>query len=267
MKESLMQPTEITLSLPNGRMTCITFGEGRKSFVMIAGMSMAGLTGLAEPIAAAYQCFHAEYAVTVLDRVDPLPDGWTVRDMAADAAAAMRELGIEGAAVMGASQGGMIAQLLAIDHPELVRALILCSSCAYQNETGRETFRVWEEMARQRDGRAIYRDFFRRVYSAPNADALAAMENTADDAQCRRFGILAKACTNFDARAELDGIRCPVLVLGSEEDHVLGGESSPDLAARLHCPLYLYRGFGHAVCDESPDVPPRMLDFLHSVNA
>lgn len=262
-----MKPAEKTLSLPNGCMTCITFGEGKKNFVMISGMSMAGLTGLAEPVAAAYKCFHDEYTVTVFDRIDPLPDGWTVRDMAEDTAAAMRESGIESAAVMGASQGGMIAQLLTVDHPELVNALILCSSSAYQNETGKETFRTWETLAQKKDGRAIYRDFFNRVYHAPNADALAAVENTATDAQCRRFGILARACFDFDARAELDRIRCPVLVLGCEEDHVLGGESSPDLAARLRCPSHLYRGFGHAVCDESPDVPPRMLEFLHAVNA
>ena len=41
------------------------------------------------------------------------------KEMAADYAAAMAELGIADADVLGISQGGMIAQHLAIDHPHM----------------------------------------------------------------------------------------------------------------------------------------------------
>ncbi|MEM9200892.1 MAG: alpha/beta fold hydrolase [Actinomycetota bacterium] len=55
-------------------------------------------------------------------------DGYTLSDMADDTVAVLDAVGVETAVVLGLSLGGMIAQQLAVDHPERVRALVSLAS-------------------------------------------------------------------------------------------------------------------------------------------
>ncbi|MHA7290304.1 alpha/beta fold hydrolase [Arthrobacter sp. MDT3-24] len=53
---------------------------------------------------------------------------YTTRPLAADAAAVLEAANVESAHVYGHSMGGRVAQWLAIDHPQRVRALILAAT-------------------------------------------------------------------------------------------------------------------------------------------
>ena len=60
-------------------------------------------------LALVYRGFAAAYQVYVFSRINELPENHTTRDMATDIAEAMDVLGLT-VAVIGISQGGMIAQ-------------------------------------------------------------------------------------------------------------------------------------------------------------
>ena len=99
-----MEYLESSVRIRSGEFPYIRFGTGKKNLVMVAGMSMTGLTGLGEPVSEMYRDYGEEYTVYVFDRLRVLPDDASVRSMAQDTAEAMRALGIEKSDVMGASQ-------------------------------------------------------------------------------------------------------------------------------------------------------------------
>ena len=116
---------ELKLEVQNKVFDYITFGTGTKPLVMIQGLNTRGIKGAAIPLAFMYRIFTKDYRVYLFDRRPVVQDGITVRDMASDIALAMDALGIKNADVIGVSQGGMIAQYLAIDRPDLVKKLVL----------------------------------------------------------------------------------------------------------------------------------------------
>src|ERR687887_12800 len=60
--------------------------------------------------------------------VDPKAPAYTLRDLAADAAALARELGDRPAHLAGIGLGGMVAQVAALDHPDAFSALTLAGT-------------------------------------------------------------------------------------------------------------------------------------------
>lgn len=130
-------------------MNYVSFGHGSKAFIVLPGLSDGLLTvkGKALFLAKPYVKFFDNYTVYMFSRKNKMPEGYSIRDMASDQAKALKELGIARASVMGVSQGGMIAQFLAIDHPELVDKLIIAVSAPKVNETIHRAVGAWIEMA------------------------------------------------------------------------------------------------------------------------
>ncbi|MEI7546944.1 MAG: alpha/beta fold hydrolase, partial [Actinomycetota bacterium] len=69
----------------------------------------------------------------------PPPVPYTLSDMAADAVALLDHLGIEQAHILGQSMGGMIAQTIAIEHPERAISLVSMMSQPGDVEVGQPT--------------------------------------------------------------------------------------------------------------------------------
>lgn len=76
--------------------------------------------------------------------------GYTLTDMAADAAALIDALDIDSAHIVGASMGGMIAQELAIEHPARVRSVCSIMSNPGDRKTGGITARLLGKLLRRK---------------------------------------------------------------------------------------------------------------------
>ena len=254
----------------NGAVTeYFSFGHGSKNLVILPGLSTRSILYSAMTIPSGYHIFSEEYTVWVIDRRAEMPPAFSVREMAADIAAAMKSLGIQSADIFGASLGGMVAQYLAMDHPELVHALVLGSTTSQQNPTILRVSSRWAELAQQGLLAEHTAEMMNLLYSPTTINRYGALLCRVNDGltpqELQRFAVQAKAITGFDAYAELDKIRCPALVIGVRGDKVVTAEASAAIAERLGCGCYLYGSeYGHCVFDEAPDYKQRLYDFYAS---
>ena len=261
------------VSLNGATLPFVSFGSGSKKLVILQGLSdgLATVEGKALLLAKPYQPYLNDFTVYMFSRRDPLPDGHSIRDMAADQAAALRALGVERASVLGVSQGGMIAQYLAIDHPEQVEKLILAVTAPCVNDVILSCVPGWMDMARRKDHKALMIDTAERSYSPAYLKKYRKMypllsfvgrPRTYD-----RFLANAQATLSFDVTADLPKIACPTLILGGAEDRIVGPAASHALADLIpHSTLHLYPGLGHAAYEESKDFNERVFGFLNDAH-
>lgn len=262
----LYHAKEQRLQLQNCRMDYITFGSGKKTLIMIQGLNTQRINGAALPLAYMYRIFAKEYTVYLFDRRDEVWDGITVRDMAFDIAAAMDHLGLKNADVFGVSQGGMIAQYLAMERPDLVNKLVLAVTLARNNDTVTAVIDQWVAWTKAGDMKALVLDMAIKMYSEryvrrykPFLPLLTLMQKPKE---VERFLILTKACLTCDTYEDLDKIQCPVFVIGGKQDKIVTGKASEELAEKLGCECYLYEELGHAAYEEAKDFNQKVFDFL-----
>ena len=257
---------ELKLNVHHMEFDYITFGNGTKPLIMIQGLNTRGIEGAALSLAYMYRIFAKDYKVYLFDRRPLLQEGITVRDIASDIALSMDTLGIKCADVIGVSQGGMIAQYLAIDRPDLVRKLVLAVTLSRNNDTVKQVVSNWIELAEQGAMRQLIADMAANMYSdaylkryRPLIPLLTILQKPKD---VGRFVILAKACLTCSTYEDLHHIKCPVLVLGGKQDKIVTASASLEIAEKLGCKIHMYDGLGHAAYEEAKDFNQLIYDFL-----
>ena len=247
------------------------FGTGAKALVLLPGLSdgLSTVQGKAALLACPYRLFFDRYTVYLFSRKERMPEGYSIRDMAADQATALQSLGIARAALMGVSQGGMIAQYLAIDHPEMIDRLVLavtapcCSPMIEANVTrwvGMVKNGAHKQMMIDTAENSYSRDYlkkYRKIYP------LIGLIGKPSD--YRRFRINANAILSFDASQDVSRIACPTLIIGGEEDRIVGVKASHELNETISgSELYVYKDLGHAAFEEAKDFNERVFAFLET---
>ena len=258
-----------SLRLRDGDMDYIRFGTGQKILLILPGLGdgLQTVKGTALAMAWMYRMFARNFTVYMFSRKNPLPKGWTTRDMARDLKEAMDRLDIQKADVLGVSMGGMIAQYLAIDYPERVGKLILAVTSARPNPILTESITEWVSLAKKGDHTTFMdsnlRNLYSEAYYRKNKWLIPIMGKLTKPKSYERFLIQADACLTHDASENLAQIQAPTLVIGGEKDRALGGAASREIAARIPgAALHMYAQWGHGLYEEARDFNRRVLDFL-----
>ncbi len=256
------------VSIGDTDMYYVSFGTGGKKLVVLPGLSdgLATVKGKAPVLSLPFRKFFRNYTVYMFSRKNRMPEGYTIRDMADDQARVMKDIGIDRAAILGVSQGGMIAQYMAADHPETVTRLILAVTAPNANTVVRENVSGWIDTVKRGDHAALMADTAEKMYSEKylqrNRKYFPLLSLFTKPRTYDRFLKNAYAILAFDCRSELKKIRCPTLILAGSDDRTVGNDAAAELnRAITGSELYVYEGLGHGAFEEAKDFYDRVREF------
>ena len=242
------------------------FGNGPENLVIIPGVSTNKVTDAVEMVAEMYKPYQEYFTCWLFDRKNNMEDGYTMEEMAEDTVQAIKALGIEKASLLGTSQGGMISMVIAARYPELVDKLCLNCTCAKSNDVIRAAAGRWIEQAENGRTDELTVDMTKALFTDAEIARFdlinASLANLPDQESLNRFVIMSRPLLDFDFTNVLDDIQADALLMGPAEDKVLSAESSRDTAELIGCPVYQFKGCGHAAYDTCPELKAKMFEFF-----
>ena len=236
-------------------------GDG-EPLLLIQGMSGTHLSW-GEPFLAELE---RDFALTAYDhrgigKSGRVTDPFSIADLAADAARLLDRLELESAHVLGISMGGMVAQQLALRHPDRLRTLTL--GCTYAGGEGSaltdpsvfgRLSESWQSGDRDRILRAGWEINVSPRFAA-DEEAFRAFRAAALELPVSMKVIMAQlqaiaVHNTFDRLGELT---VPTLVIHGDQDQMLGVANGRAIAAKIpDAKLEVLPEVGHLFWVEEP---------------
>jgi pimeloyl-ACP methyl ester carboxylesterase len=241
---------------------CYVEGAGPPLLIIMGWIGNANFWGEAflEPLRSHFQVIRLSNRGTGLS--DKPADELTVPLMAEDAAGLLREMGIPRAHVLGISMGGMIAQELALNHPEAVRALVLgCTTCGFAHGVPTSP----EVMAHTGQAGGTQHEVIRQfLLSAATPEFVqgagqefwAWITSTwlAAPTPWESIGRQFMAIQKFDTYERLPGITSPTLIVHGDRDQLVPVGNADILHERIAgSQVRIISGVGHMFFWEKPE--------------
>lgn len=182
---------------------------------------------------------------------------WGMGDHVEDAAAILDALGASGAVVVGLSIGGMIAQGLAAERPDLVHGVVLCDTAAKIGAPD-----MWDERIEAIERRglepmadSVMERWFTKRFRAERPAELRIWRNMLTRTTPEGYLGSCAALRDCDLRDSTARLRLPALAVCGDED----GSTPPDLVRETAAMIpgarfELIRGAGHIPCVEQPEM-------------
>ena len=178
--------------------------------------------------------------------------------LAMDAKKLLQALGVCPAHIVGISMGGMIAFQLAVNHPELVKSLVIVNSSPdYIVQTLKQRIQVWQRflivklLGMRKMGKVLSQRLF------PGADQETPrkvfVERWAENDAAAYLEAM-KAIIGWSVVDHIEGIKCQTLVIGSEWDYTSVAVKKAYVERMAKAKLLIVADSRHALPLEKPDV-------------
>jgi 3-oxoadipate enol-lactonase len=194
----------------------------------------------------------------------PYDMGMFARDYSALADA----LGLQRVCVVGLSQGGMVAQQLALLRPDLVSALVListsCKSAPSLRDNMEARIAAMDEAGPEAAAKIAAESIFSPAWREATAGELARFYAWRSAMPTEPLNAATRALYDFDLSKDLPSVRVPTLVVAGAEDTLTRPAGMEEIAALIPGAKYrLVPASGHMLPVEQPTVVSALLrDFL-----
>jgi pimeloyl-ACP methyl ester carboxylesterase len=190
-------------------------------------------------------------------------------DCAADAADTVRELGVGPTTFVGYSMGGTIAQLIARDHREVVRGVVLSGTSQHFQDP--ETVKVWRWMAAVSLAlsvapRASWRAGFRQA-KIPLSPRTAWWMSELMRNSSRDIAEAGRELGRFDSRPWLHTLDVPAASVITSRDRSVDPARQRELAQAIGATVFEVPIDHLDVTDRATEYNPALLDALSAVGA
>jgi pimeloyl-ACP methyl ester carboxylesterase len=229
-------------------------------FIQGLGVDHRGWAGVTRPLSSRFRCVSSDNRD--VGRSAQVEAEYDVLDMASDALGLLDALGIAQADIVGVSMGGVIAQEMAIRHPERVRRLVLVTTYTSGDPRGSAIFES-QAMLRRTLGREEYcRATFWSAYSHQDyrrdgfIDEMVRRTAGNDLWQPQEaYERHVRAVTSASTEGRLGKIVAPTLILAGAEDILTPMRFSSLLAREIAgSRLEVIEGAGHGMIWSCPEV-------------
>ena len=199
------------------------------------------------------------------------PEGtYDLEVMAGDAVAVLDAEGVDSAHVLGASMGGVIAQIMAVRHPDRVRSLVLSCTACHHHAWRVELLESWAELAETKGMRALTGEAMRWLVGPRHhvrfKVPFGLLGPMVLNIPAHAFAAQARAIVAMsdDVRDELRVIDVPTLVIVGTQDILTPLADSEELAELIPgAELSIISGAAHGLMLEAASAfNDRVLDFL-----
>lgn len=172
-------------------------------------------------------------------RSEAPPGPYTLQMLADDVASLIAAQASGPAHFVGLSMGGMTAQALAVQHPQLVKSVVIANAANWYDDAARAMWKTRIETVRARGVGAIAEGAMQRWFTpAFRADAAGAVRVAALRAQLEQtdaaaYAASCEAVASMDFRQSNTRIRCPTLVIAGALDEATPPALSEMIAAGI----------------------------------
>lgn len=247
----------------------LNFGKKGKNIIIIPGLfsSVIDMKKQKYLFKSYYKELSKEYNLFIFGKNKHIFPEYSIDTMADDLIQAISLLKIEKAYVIGISQGGMIAQTVAIKKESLVEKLVLCVTTPKTNSETKALLKKWIALSNAKEFEKLVVDVIGKTLHDEKIEKLQKfyflLKKIKTKVKYDKFMVHVSSCIEHNMIDHLYKIKCPTFIVAAKKDEVISYKDSLLMHKKIsNSIIKVYDNMEHDVYSNNKEVNRDTMLFL-----